>query len=526
MQYNGDKMKRRELGQGGFTLVELTVVLVIFTVVAISFFGLFISLVHSTIIAKRQAVALTLATNQMENLKSLPYDTLAIAGGAIYSSSPLPASSTQKLDGVTYTITTSINYVDDAYDGCTTYPSQALKELYCRNYPPPSGSPAVDGNPQDYKIVHVTVTDSSNLQLAAVDTQISARVSETASTTGALFVNVIDANGNPISGATVGVVNNTVTPAANVSDTTDVNGIAIFYGLPPDSGTDYVVTASKSGYSTLSTISASGTLQPTYPSQKILSQQSSYVTLTLNPQDTNSLVLEATDTSGNPLSGAKIYVKGGYKKYTQTTDHSYYYDGMSPSDIRPTTDANGLAALTNLAPGAYVFCGDSGATSCTVGGVTYYLVAAVPYGGSAFSPVSVPLSGASGATYTYGASTYVAKVRLVLTSNSSFPRIATISPSNASLSDGNISSFPFTVTGTNLNCASTPDTCATTISLKQGGTTFPASCTGNTSPASSMDCTVDLSAASSGNTQLVISYGGTTVTLPASPMQGGILVIP
>ena len=78
----------------------------------------------------------------MEYLKSLPYDSLAVAGGSIYTTGPtLPASFTKTLNGVTYTVKTSISYVDDAYDGCGSYTTQALKELYCRNSPPPSGAP-------------------------------------------------------------------------------------------------------------------------------------------------------------------------------------------------------------------------------------------------------------------------------------------------------------------------------------------------------------------------------------------------
>src|SRR5262249_18768441 len=123
--------------EAGFTLVELTVAMSIMAVITVSFMGLFTTLVRSTVIAKREAVALSLATNQMEYIKSLPYDNLAVVGGSIYSTHPIPATVTKALNGVTYTIKTSINYVDDAYDGCTNYPTQQLKQTYCRNYPPP-----------------------------------------------------------------------------------------------------------------------------------------------------------------------------------------------------------------------------------------------------------------------------------------------------------------------------------------------------------------------------------------------------
>src|SRR5581483_9965462 len=106
-------LKRRE--EGGFTLTELVIGLTVLAIVAFSLTGLFTSLVHSAVIDKEKAVASTLATNQMEYLKSLPYDSLAVQGGSIYSSTYIPASTTQTLNGVKYTINTSISYVDDAY---------------------------------------------------------------------------------------------------------------------------------------------------------------------------------------------------------------------------------------------------------------------------------------------------------------------------------------------------------------------------------------------------------------------------
>jgi type II secretory pathway pseudopilin PulG len=527
----GAKMhKRKGWDQGGFTLVELTVSFVVLGIIAISILGLFTALVKSAVVTRRKAVASTLATNQMEYLKSLPYNSLAVAGGAIIATNPLPATTTQKLNGVTYTIKTSINYVDDAFDGCGSYPTQALKQTYCRNYPPPSGAPVADLNPADYKIIHVSVYDVTNLKLAEVDTQVSARVAETASTTGALFVKIIDSNGNPLPGATVQVTDTTVTPNVSVSDSTDTNGTAIFYGLTPDTtGYDYSITGSLSGYSTLTTIAPSGSFQPNYPNQQIFTQQSSFVTLTLKPQGANSLVIEAVDTSGNPLNAMKVYVKGGYKKYTSAADTAYYYDTMTPSDIRPTTDSGGLAALSNLVPGTYIFCGDTGAINCKIGSTTYYLAAAVSYGGvNPFNPVVVPTytpSSPPATTFTYNSVNYLQKVRLIFSASSSFPRVNTLSPYDASKTGGTINSFAFQINGSNLPCSSNAASCSTTIKFVQSSSTYTASCTG-LAAGLQLNCTVNLSAASLGNTQLVVIVGGNTLTLPASPLLGGIIVTP
>jgi len=520
-------MKRNDTG---YTLVELLMVIAVLAILSLGTFDLFVSLLHSAIVGTRQAVASTLATNQMEYLKSLPYDNLAVTGGAIVSSTTIPGTVTKKVNGDTYTITTSITYADDAYDGCGSYPTQALKQKYCRDYPPPSGAPATDTNPADYKDVNVSVTDKSGLQLAAIDTQIAALVAETASNTGALFVYIIDSSGNPITGATVNVVNNSVSPAVHVSDTTDENGIVIFYDLPPStSGNKYQITASDSGYSSLTTIAPNGALQPTYPSQNLISQNSSIATLTLKQQGANSLVIETTDTSGNPLPNAKIYVKGGYKKYTATSDTTYYYDTLSPTDTRPVTDSGGLAALSNLVPGNYIFCGDAGATSCSVSGTTYYLAAAVPYGGAnSLQPITVPTydpANPPATTYTYNAVNYLQKVRLMLTTSSSFPRVNALTPYDGSLSGGTLSSFAFNLTGTNLPCSSTASSCTTHVSFLQGANTFTASCTGSNAGIQ-LNCTVNLASATAGNTQLVVTVGANTLTLPAAPLLGGIIVTP
>ena len=520
---------RKSSHEDGFTLVELAVAVVVIGMIVISVMGLYLSLIQSSIHTKRKAIALTLATNQIEYLKSLPYNSLAVAGGSIVSSSPLPATSVQTLNGVKYTVKTSINYVDDAYDGCGSYPTQALKQQYCRNYPPPSGAPATDLNPADYKILHVSVTDPSNSTLAAVDTQVAARVAETASSTGALFVKILDNNGNPLSGATVQVSDTTLTPAVNVSDSTDSNGTAIFYDLPPDTtGYDYNVTASLGGYSSLTTIPPAGALQPNYANQRIFIQQSSIVTLTLLPQGSDSLLIETTDVAGNPLANVKTYVKGGYKKYNASADTQYYFDTMSPSDTRPGSDASGLAALANLVPGTYLFCGDAGATSCAIGGTTYYLAAAVPYGGSnALNPITVPTYVASSppaTTFPYNGHNYLQKVRLMLTTNSNYPRVATLTPSEADQSSSTMNAFGFQITGTNLPCGASPAACGTTVKFTQGGSTFTASCTGD--GGSTLNCTVDLSTAAVGQTQLVVTANGNTLTLPGSPLLGGINVIP
>jgi prepilin-type N-terminal cleavage/methylation domain-containing protein len=518
-QRAGKSAKDSRTASAGFTLVELAVSLVVISILVVSLFGLFVTLVHSATLARQRAVGLTLATNQMEYLKSLPYDNLIVIGGAIAGTGVIPATSTKTVNNARYTVKTSINYVDDAYDNCgNIYGTVAQKVQYCRNAT--TSTPTTDTNFADYKVAHVSVLNVAGKQLAAVDTQIAARVSETSSNTGALVITVVDGSGAPISGVTVTVTNSTVTPTVNATDTTDGNGIAIIYKAPPDNGNDYIVTASKSGYSSLTTIAASGSLQPTFPNQKVITQQASALTMKLYPMTPNSLVLETTNTSGAVLGNVKVYAKGGYKKYTATADTSYYFDNMSGSDTRPTTDGSGLAAISNLVPAnSYIFCGDTGATSCNVGGTTYYLAAAVPYGGSnSLGPITVPTYDSSNpptTTYTFSGTEYVQKVRLMLTTSSTFPRVFTMDPDEVSISGGSIGSVLVTITGANLSAAS--------AKFVQGGTNYTG--TGCSTTATQLKCTYNLTSMTTGVAQLVVTNAAGTLTLPTTPL-GGLNVVP
>lgn len=518
-------MIRVEKDQSGFTIAELVIAIVIFGMISVGVFGLYSSFINSHITIKRKSQALALATNQMEYLKSLPYNNLAVQGGSIYSPSPIPSSSTKTINNFDYQIKTNIEYVDDAYDGCANYPNQALKEKNCRNYPAPASAPATDTNPADYKLAQVTVYGPNNIRLAFVDTLISARVAETASTTGALFVNVIDGNGNPVAGANVRVVNNSITPNADLSDTTDSNGLVVIYGLPPDtSNFNYEITASKTGYSSLTTIKPSGELQPNYLSQKIFSQQSSYVTLPIKPQGENSFILETTNTNGTALPGVKVYVKGGYKKYNLATDTSYYFDNLTP-DTRPTTDGNGITVLNNLVPGSYYFCGDSGASSCSNGGTNYYLAAAVPYTGvNSFGPINLPIYDSStpaNALLVHNGVQYMQKVRLMLTTNSNSPRISSVSPYEISTSSNNMSDVALVINGFNLPCNDNPASCNTTVSIAGRQATCIGSAIGQ-----QLNCNVNLDGIAAGKQTMTITANGIALTIPSSPHMGAINVIP
>jgi hypothetical protein len=162
-------------------------------------------------------------------------------------------------------------------------------------------------------------------------------------------------------------------------------------------------------------------------------------------------------------------------------------------------------------------------------GTTYYLAAAVPYGGvNPFNPVTVPTfdpNDPPDTTFTFNSLAYLQKVRLMLTTSSSFPRITSMSPSQVSLGSDPITNLAFTISGVNLPCTSSAATCGTTVAVAQGTTNRTASCTGSNA-GTQLSCYIDLTGMTTGNTRMTLTAGVNTLALPDSPMIGGFVVTP
>ncbi|HEV7454648.1 MAG TPA: hypothetical protein VGO07_05305, partial [Candidatus Saccharimonadales bacterium] len=65
---------------------------------------------------------------------------------------------------------------------------------------------------------------------------------------------------------------------------------------------------------------------------------------------------------------------------------------------------------------------------------------------------------------------------------------------------------------------------STVVSFVQGANTFTTSCTGTTG--TQLSCTINMTAAVAGNTQMVVTANGHTLTTPGDPLIGGIVVTP
>lgn len=490
------------LNKKGYSIPELVVALVILTTLAIGVMGTYTVLLGSAGLAKKKAAGLGLATAQLEYLRSLPYDYLAVEGGAIDSSGPkIPATKQEASGPYNFTVTTTIQYVDDAYDGCFNYPE--AQSYLCRNGPVQSGTPA-DTNPKDYKIADVIVTEAnSTKEITRVSTQITARVAETAGNTGALLVTALDSLGQPVGGATITVTNSTLSPAFSQSQTTDVNGVALFLDVKPDSGKDFVIAASKSGYSSLTTIGANGSLLPTYPNVSVLTQQTTSATMQIDQVAAQSLKVSIVDSAGAPKPNASFSIRGGIKLYTDTQDLSYSY-----TQNAVVSDVNGEYIFANLTPGPYTVCYASDV--CSTG--QYLNVLQAAYGDNSFQPFVIR----PGTTSVSGSGP-MQVVRLNVGTDSAAPRIAKIEPASFETSSPGIGTAEFTITGANLS--------GSVIQLRQGTTLLPTSVV-DTDTQTTLRRTVNL-ASRPGAWEVVLTKGSSTLvqTGIAPGTLGGINVL-
>lgn len=457
-------MKTR--GEGGFTLIETILGLVVMMIMITGVTQLFVSNLRTVTLGKARAIGLAVANEQMEYLRDLPYQSVATQFGAIYPPGTIPDNQLLTRGGYKFTLKTEVNYIDDPYDGYVSCPCSTG---------PAAGKPK-DLNPADYKKAQVSVYLKSSGQLVAqVTSDFAAKAAETASNTGILSIKVIDANGQPIPNANVHIVNTNPNPDVDITTTTDNQGFVIVPNLPPDSANRYQVTASLSGYSSDYTEGdPAGSTTAVELNPNVLVQQ--ITSLTMSIDRVSILGVHVVDTSGNPLASKAIRITGAKaleKNNGNITKYKY--------DTTSTTDASGNISLAGMEWDSYSFIPPAG----------YYLVSAQPY---------APLALAANTSAT---------INLVLSTSSSYPTISTMTPIATQTGTTNLS---FTLTGTNLSGAS--------VSLKQSGQS-DIQATGLTTTTTKITGTLNLTGASTGAWDVAVTKNGDSAT-----QTGGFSVTP
>lgn len=215
----------------GMSFVDVVVGTGIMLVIFISLFAVYQLAIELVLNSKARVGGLSLVSERMEYVRSLPYESLGTVGGI--PAGPLPQVATSTINNITYVTRTLIRYIDDPADGTGA-----------------ADTNAITADSKEIKI-ETTWTIRNRTRSTFVLTRIAPHGIESLTSGGTLRVNVFNALAEPVSLATVRIANASSSPTIDVTVLTDSTGSVAFPGAPQAS--NYQITVSKLGHSSAQT---------------------------------------------------------------------------------------------------------------------------------------------------------------------------------------------------------------------------------------------------------------------------------
>ena len=311
---------QRSRHQKGFTFTEVLVGTAVFALVVLACYKAFSTMASAVLYSKAKITATDLANEEFEIMRNLSYANVGVVGGLPVGK--IPRTQTLMRNNFSFNVTTTIRSVDDPFDGTI------------------GGVPA-DTSAGDYKLADLDITCSNckNFVPLKFTTLVAPLSLETAASNGALYMQVFDASGSPITGASLHIVNTQTNPDTIIDETTDNTGwVKIVDAVPGTSA--YNITATKAGYSQDQTYPAGGAAgaTPIKPDATVTAQQVTQLsfaidtTSTLNVSTVNASCV-ALPSIGFSLTGTKLIGTPSVLKYAA---HSF------------TTNASGTYSFPTL----------------------------------------------------------------------------------------------------------------------------------------------------------------------------------
>jgi len=316
-----------------------------------------------------------IAQQKLEDLRAMPYSAIGIVNGN--PPGTIPASTTQTVNGISYTTQTTVKYVDD--------PAVGQPHTYV-----------------DYKSIVVVVTPSVPTgQPVTASTMVAPPNYASMSGLSTAVVTVVDAvTLQPLAGMTVSIGGG---PSATRTDVTSTAGTVVFAGLTPNPTStsspqyNYTAQVGQTGWSTDPTtaptittahLSASQTWQVTIKVFKPTTITASLIDSVTGKPITNYSSVTVASPSPQSLTDSQGGTTGAY---TFTTLQGQLIEpSQSAFNVTATADCYGSQTITQAIPIGY--------PSITSQGLTFSLVAQA--GGHLTATVldastSKPISGAT-----------------------------------------------------------------------------------------------------------------------------------
>ena len=304
--------------QRGLTLIETLVGIAIFLIVSVGVYGGYTSIFKLVAYAKVRTLSMVVANEQVEIARTLPYDQVGIVGGI--PSGLLTRNQQVVKDGTLFQVELSVRNIDDAFDGTI------------------GGTPN-DLAPADYKQIEVRVGcgGCSNFATTTVTSTISPKNLESTGTNGALFIHVFDANGVPLSSASVNVTNTAA--GISINEVTNNEGTLELVDVPPGTFA-YEITVTKAGYSTARTYSSSDPDNPNPVSLHATVATGALTEISFSIDRLSTLTLRTVRESCSSVGNVNFNLTGAKLIGTDPTLYKY--------QAAHQTDAGGLLTLPVL----------------------------------------------------------------------------------------------------------------------------------------------------------------------------------
>lgn len=311
-------MRRNE---SGTTLIEAIIAISIFSVVTTGLYLLIQFGIQVVRDSQSRLDALAIAESQIEAIKNVPYDDIGTSGG-------VPAGDFAQTEvivrnDISYTLETDIRYVDDDFDDVAP----------------------TDTVPNDYKSVRVEVSWADQLVTSPVVlvTLVAPNGIETDVGGGTLWIEAYNAAAQPISDATVRIINGDVSPTIDITAQTDSNGRYILTGADA-SVESYQVLVYKSGYSSAQTYDVDPVLNPNPDPTRLTVIEDEVTTKTFSIDQLSNLTIRAEQRdTGTALSSIDFSVVGEKRIGTDGTGAD-----IPKYSTTATTDSNGDAEVNDI----------------------------------------------------------------------------------------------------------------------------------------------------------------------------------
>lgn len=306
----------------GQTLLGVIIGLAIMGILAQALFTLTNTSFKMVGFNRSRIAARHIAQDRIELIRNLPYDNIGTVGGI--PSGPLEQIETHRINGVNYSVRTSVVYIDNSFDG--TSPDDLL--------------------PTDFKRVRVDVswegiTPSRNSPVVLV-TDIAPQGIETTEGGGTLSILVFNSNGEAVPQADVYIRAET-SPEVDLYLQTNDNGIIVLPGAP-ECTSCYTISATKEGYSTDRTYSTLEVANPNKPPISVIEGDTSEISLAIDLLST--VEVRSLDTRENefiPIPNLTFTIAGAKTIGSDINDFPVFkYQAVF------TTGTDGSLTIDNL----------------------------------------------------------------------------------------------------------------------------------------------------------------------------------